>query len=489
METRSGPRAPEDVDATLLAHVGDVERPRAAISDDGIDLSHLPGDRSPLGALRVLYRVLRHGNGAAHHFWNLYGPVAAGKLGSIESANVWDFDAVEEMLRNKEGTWSVALAWRSIFGAIDGRDEEYEMLLTTDFHTHSIARRLVQPAFGRRASEGYRAIAQRHFDAAIDGWLESGRTSFKRDARRLFANVAQDIFLGLDDADEAAAWDRELSEFWSALFFAWKKSARWSPKWRRGIAAYRSMEAKLLQLYEERAGDESRTDMFSWLVRTAESEVASEASAEVAFLTERRALARFFIGIMIAAFDTTSAAVTSMGYSLARYPEWQERLREEVGTAAPDAHPENPRAFPQLDWVWKETLRRWPVAGGVQRRALRETTILEHRIPAGAAVWANFGAAFYDETFWTDPLHFDPERFSPERAEHKRRPGLYVPFGFGPHACIGSQLSALEAKSFFAALLRRTRFRLRRDYDARHTSTPMGMVSGKVDLIVETLDA
>ena len=53
--------------------------------------------------------------------------------------------------------------------------------------------------------------------------------------------------------------------------------------------------------------------------------------------------------------------------------------------------------------------------------------------------------------------------------------------------CIGTQLATMEVKAFFHDLLRRCRFRLTHDYDAHHTASPLGIVSGDVELTLEPL--
>jgi cytochrome P450 len=57
-----------------------------------------------------------------------------------------------------------------------------------------------------------------------------------------------------------------------------------------------------------------------------------------------------------------------------------------------------------------------------------------------------------------------------------------MPFGAGAHACIGSQLATFEMKLLFHKLLTSCRFTLAKDYTARHTFSPMGCVSGDVEL-------
>jgi cytochrome P450 len=198
------------------------------------------------------------------------------------------------------------------------------------------------------------------------------------------------------------------------------------------------------------------------------------------------AMVRLFMNVMLGAFDTTSAGLTSMAYLLAKYPHWQEQLRvEAMATLGEPLTAARVQEMETTDRAWRETLRLYPVVGGIPRRALRDTEVGGLRVPAGTMVFAMVGPAQRDGDWWTSPRQFDPDRFSPERAEDKRRPGLFIPFGAGPHACIGQQLSTLEAKAFWATMLSRCSFRLARDYTPRHTYTPMGMVSGDVDLVVE----
>jgi cytochrome P450 len=172
------------------------------------------------------------------------------------------------------------------------------------------------------------------------------------------------------------------------------------------------------------------------------------------------------------AWDTSSRAIA-----------WQQKLRDSAAAEAPGklTH-DGVRQLDTLEWAWKETLRLYPVAADIPRRALRDTQLGPYQIPAGTLVLALIGAVLNDPAIWKEPGRFDPMRFSPERAEDKKVKGAYLPFGGGPHACIGAQLSALEAKTFWHIMLSRCRFELAKPYRAVHTLTPLGMVSGDVAL-------
>jgi cytochrome P450 len=106
----------------------------------------------------------------------------------------------------------------------------------------------------------------------------------------------------------------------------------------------------------------------------------------------------------------------------------------------------------------------------------------EHRLPAGAFVLAMIAPVMNHPRWWTSPETFDPERLSNERTEDKKHRGAFLPFGAGAHACIGAQLSTLEAKAFWHTLLARAVIRLTRPCRGVHQITPLGVVSGDVHL-------
>ena len=192
-----------------------------------------------------------------------------------------------------------------------------------------------------------------------------------------------------------------------------------------------------------------------------------------------------FLGVLVAAFDTTSHAVTSMGYALARRPDLQDRLYEESRQLPDRIAADDLKKLELCDRVWRETLRRYPVSIMLPRRPLRDVEIGGYKIPVGAMVMAVVSAPHFDANLWTNPDAFDPDRFSSERAEDRRSRGNYFPFGTGVHACIGAQLATMEAKAFWHTVMRRARIRLAKPYTARHQVLPLGVVSGDVELIVE----
>jgi cytochrome P450 len=466
-------RGSPDVDPALLAVIGSAGAPSRGPKSPSLPDS-LPGLDGVLSPLVVIFQSLRRGIAYSAEAREKYGDVYHAPFVGHPTVYVWDADEVHRILKNEDRAWSTALGWDALmFGEVDPTAANAGMLSSLDFDEHRAARKLVQPAFTLKAIEGYLRVADRHFAARIPAWVERGEVAFKREVRTLLSRVANEIFTGLRDPNEIAKVDRALSDFWGGMM-AVSRNPWISPAFRRSRAGM----ATLLQTFRALVAERRKSpgeDLFSRLCTVTDAGLEDEA------------MVRIFVAIMFGAFDTTSATLTSMAYLLAKHPEWQERLRAEakaVGPEPPDVSAM--KSMKEHEWVWKETLRLAPINTFVPRRALREVTVAGYRLAPGTMVAPMNGGMGYHPRWWKDPTKFDPERFSPERAEDKQHAGIYNPFGAGAHACVGMQLANMEAKLFWHRMLSSSRsFRLTRDYEARHTFTPMGMVSGAVRLTME----
>lgn len=89
--------------------------------------------------------------------------------------------------------------------------------------------------------------------------------------------------------------------------------------------------------------------------------------------------------MLLAGVDTTSTAVTSVLYNLAKHPEKQQKLREEILTILPDKSskltPASFNSIPYLRAVIKEALRILPVTNGNIRALDHDSVLQGYRIP------------------------------------------------------------------------------------------------------------
>lgn len=160
-----------------------------------------------------------------------------------------------------------------------------------------------------------------------------------------------------------------------------------------------------------------------------------------------------------AGHETTAKALTWTLYLLARAPEWQQRVREEVARVAGGepigaAHIERLTITRQ---VLEESMRLYPPAPVLGRQALEPVDIGGHRLPAGAMVVIPVWAIHRHRRLWEEPDVFDPTRFEPARRATYAR-AQYMPFGFGPRLCIGMSFAMLEGLVLLATFVRAARF-------------------------------
>ncbi len=464
------------VDPAIASVIGNANRP-TGVPKLMVPPAALPGRIGTVAGMRTVIGALRRGIAAADEERVRHGDIHRGSFLDRHLVFVWDADEIHRILKNESQAWSSAMGWDvAMFEGIDRRGGNIGTILSVDFEDHKVARALVQPAFTMKAIQGYMDIAQRGFDEAVPAWIEQGQVKFKPTVRVLLARLANNIFTGIRDEAQIRVIDRALVQFWNGMM-ALSRNPWLSPTFRGSRRGFEKLREIFLGLVSERRRD-GGTDLFSRLCK------GDGSDAPVA---DDETMVRLFMSIMFAAFDTTSAAVTSMAYLLAKHPEWQERLRTEALALTGPLDAANLRSLKELEWVWKETLRLMPVAGFVPRRSLREVQVGDYTLPAGTMVLPMVGGIGRHPRWWKEPLRFDPLRFSPERAEDKQHPALSMPFGAGAHSCIGTQLAGFEMKLLFHKMLTSCRWSLARDYEANHTFTPMGMVSGSVALKLERL--
>ena len=77
--------------------------------------------------------------------------------------------------------------------------------------------------------------------------------------------------------------------------------------------------------------------------------------------------------LMMAAHDTITSSITSMVWELAKHPEWQDKLREEMLAVSPAGEGVGHNGLGDLElteWAFKESLRLVPPVPSFPRRAL-----------------------------------------------------------------------------------------------------------------------
>ena len=132
------------------------------------------------------------------------------------------------------------------------------------------------------------------------------------------------------------------------------------------------------------------------------------------------------------------------------------RLRREIDAVIGDAPVsfEHTKRLPLVKAVFRETLRLYPPITFLPRVALRDARVGPRRLKRGALVMIAPWTLHRHTRYWDDPDAFIPERFLPEN-ESALTEGAYIPFGQGPHTCVGAGFAQTESVLIIADLLRR----------------------------------
>ncbi|XP_046547320.1 cytochrome P450 3A6-like isoform X1 [Haliotis rubra] len=162
-------------------------------------------------------------------------------------------------------------------------------------------------------------------------------------------------------------------------------------------------------------------------------------------------------GFLFAGFETTSTLLTWTLLLLGEHPAVQDKLRSEIQSLLqPSSGQLTSKMLDKmtfLNCVVKESLRLYPPASAVFRRARSDDNLGGYFIPAGTIVGIGIGGLHRHPENWEDPETFRPERFLQEVNPYK-----FQPFTAGPYMCIGHRFAMTEAKAILVTLLNNFKF-------------------------------
>ncbi|XP_034654680.1 cytochrome P450 6g1 [Drosophila subobscura] len=166
-----------------------------------------------------------------------------------------------------------------------------------------------------------------------------------------------------------------------------------------------------------------------------------------------------------AGFETSSSTMSFALYELAKHPQLQSRLRQEINESLVEGGGtlsyEKIQSLEYLSMVVDEVLRMYPVLPFLDReynsiQGQPDLSLKPHydfTYEQGTPVFIPVYGLQHDPKYWPNPKQFDPERFSPENRKSIVTMA-YQPFGSGPHNCIGSRIGLLQTKLGLVHLLK-----------------------------------
>lgn len=333
-----------------------------------------------------------------------------------------------------------------------------EGLLTSEGELHRRQRSLAQPAFHRERIQRYAEVMVGKAERARQRWSDGQTVDVTHEMMRLtLAVVAATLFDAdvEDDADSIGAALTELMVMFPILLHPLAPlilRLPFMPQVRRFRRSLSRLDRTIYAIIDEHRRSGDRGDLLSMLM------AATDVEGDGAGMSDRQ-LRDEAMTIFLAGHETTANALAWTFYLLARNPDVERRLHDELDQALGEALPASAdyARLPYTEMVLAESMRLRPPAWGIGRFAREGVRIGEWDVPRRGLVVVSQWVTHRDPRFWPDPERFDPLRFTP--AARAARPRMaYFPFGAGPRVCIGEGFAWMEGVLLLATIAQQWRF-------------------------------
>lgn len=333
-------------------------------------------------------------------------------------------------------------------------------LANSDGETHRRHRLLMQPAFRRDRIADYAKLMRDEIVTAIDGWQDGQQIDVRKAMNALTLSVTCRAMMSSDAADELV---RELQHGMPfVLDLMYKRMVNPLVKTMAKLPTSRNREftetlARLHRLADElvanyrRDTDSDRHDLLTMLLLAKEAETGDTLSDQEVHDQ--------IMTVLVAGTETTASTLSWVFHLFSQYPDVEKRVHAEIDEVL-NGRPAEYEDLKQLTYtaqVVSETLRYYPPAWLLTRRAKQDVDLKGHRIPAGTSVMFSPWVIHHDPKIYREPDRFDPDRWSPDRAAEIPREAI-VQFGAGPRKCIGDVFAVVEASLAIATIAGRWRF-------------------------------
>jgi cytochrome P450 len=335
-----------------------------------------------------------------------------------------------------------------------------EGLLTSEGEFHLRQRRLAQPAFHRQRIAGYARTMVEYAARMRDEWRDGETRDVAREMMRLTLAIAGKTLFDAeveDEADEIGAALTTTFEMFNRVMmpFAQVLDRLPLPATKRFQKARGRLDATIYRIINERrASGEDRGDLLSMLIAARDEEGDGSGMTDEQLRDEA-------MTIFLAGHETTANALTWTWYLLSQHPEIEARFHAEVDDVLKDGLPsaEDFQRLRYTEMILAESMRMYPPAWTIGRRALGDYSIGGYTIPARSILLMSQYVTHHDPRYFPEPFRFDPERWTPE-ARESRPKFSYFPFGGGPRVCIGESFAWMEGALVLATMAQKWRLRL-----------------------------
>jgi len=320
----------------------------------------------------------------------------------------------------------------------------------------------MQPIFHQRRLEGFAVTIVEETQKMLERWealANEGRTvnaakEMKLLTQRIVVKTMFGAEVGAEEEKIARAFDTALLGINArSLMPQWfgRLPISFNRRFKRALA---TLDEEVYRIIRQRRGGRGKgDDLLAMLMETRDEETGESMSD--------RQLRDEVVTIYLAGHETTANALSWIWYLLSTNSETARKTGEEVSCVLKGRLPgfEDLPTLVYTRMVIDETLRLYPPAWIVTRRAIEDDEIGGYRIPAGSRLMLSPYLTHRRPELWENPEAFEPERFASESTNGSQR-YVYYPFGGGPRQCIGNNFALMEATLIVSTVMQRYRLDL-----------------------------
>ncbi|XP_066267323.1 probable cytochrome P450 49a1 [Branchiostoma lanceolatum] len=212
----------------------------------------------------------------------------------------------------------------------------------------------------------------------------------------------------------------------------WRKFEKAMDQW-HFVAAKLLKEKLVKSAAEEGTPTESDTDFLQSLLSR------NDVTFEEAMLMA--------VTLLAAGIDTTGNTLMFNLFCLAKNPEAQEKLYQEIMEVVPAGQPVDDKMLNKMRYlraVVKETFRLFPTATSNVRKLDRDVVLSGYVVPAKTTILMAHDVISSLPEYYPEPEVFKPERWLRDDESSGVQPFTLLPFGYGPRMCIGRRFAEQE---------------------------------------------